>query len=145
MWGQCKVHVFQGFAIKMALLSGMSLALCGCECRLSKELSGSNHLQHVIVAPEHDSKAAAAVAAAGQLAAGQPTAMPAALSTEAAASAVVGSGGGVTRRRGWFGRRGAGKGGVGEEAQVAGKGGDVEKVTEEPVKVGGRVSHLSCH
>jgi hypothetical protein len=114
-------------------------------CRLSKEHS-NRELQHVVVSqadrPSGSTKgsklshAAASAAVLGedasQLAAGQQTAVPAVLSTEAAASAVVGTGAGVTRRRGWFGRR---KDGEGKDV-VAVKGDGEYKPKDVPVKVG---------
>lgn len=107
--------------------------------RLSKELS--KELQQVVVGEEpagQGTSAAASAAANGEaasiLVAGQPTAVPAALSTEAAAAAAVGTGAGVTRRRGWF-SRGAGKGSGAKEGPVVKAVDEEEKTEEEAVKV----------
>lgn len=85
------------------------------------------------------SKAAAAAAANGEdasrLVGGQPTMIPAALSTEAAAAAAVGSGAGLTRRKGWFSRSRAGKG-VAADGTLADTQDGEEKPKEQPVKVG---------
>lgn len=107
--------------------------------RLSKE--HSRELQHVVVSNDsHKGTSAAAAAAvageaASKLAMGQPTAVPAPLSTEAAAAAAVGTGSGVTRRRGWFSRKTVGKGSVADGELAIAKDGE-EKTKEEPVKVG---------
>lgn len=110
-------------------------------CRLSKE--HSKDLQSVVVVNGAASKAAAAAAAAAangedasRLVGGQPTAIPAALSTEAAAAAAVGSGAGLTLRKGWFSRGRAGKGGAADGTLADAQDGE-EKPKEQPVKVGG--------
>jgi hypothetical protein len=115
--------------------------LAACWCRLSKE--HSRDLQSVVVGNGSSNKAASAAASgedASRLVASQPTAIPAALSTEAAAAAAVGSGAGLTRRRGWFSRGRAGKGGAAADGKLGDESQDEEeKPKEQPVKVCGLV------
>lgn len=126
----------QPMRVRVSVLTACCVNVC---CRLSKELS--RELQQVVVGEEpagQGTSAAAFAAANGEaasiLVAGQPTAVPAALSTEAAAAAAVGTGAVVTRRRGWF-SRGAGKGSGANDGPVVKTVDAEEKVEEEAVKV----------